>query len=45
MEANFGNMERAIKQWTIAASAGCFYAMYHLISFFQKGFVSRESIN
>ena len=45
MEANSGNMERAIKHWTIAASAGCFCAMYHLISFFQKGFVSRESIN
>jgi hypothetical protein len=31
MEANSGNMERAIKHWKIAASAGCFCTMYHLI--------------
>ena len=38
-------MERAVKHWTIAASAGCYRAMYHLISCFKKGAVSRESID
>ena len=44
-EANSGNMERAIKHWTIAASDGCFRAMDELGKFFKRGFVSRESIN
>jgi len=44
-EANSGNMERAIKHWTIAASDGCFRAMDELRKFFKRGFVSRESIN
>jgi hypothetical protein len=38
-------MERAIKHWTIAASAGEYNAMYHLITLFKQGVVSRDSIN
>jgi TPR repeat protein len=30
MEVNSGNMERAVKHWTIAASAGDYKAMQHL---------------
>ena len=45
MEANSGNMEHAVKHWNIAASAGSYRAMYHLISCFKKGAVSRESID
>jgi hypothetical protein len=42
---NSGNMERAVKHWTIAATGGQYHAMYHLITVFKQGFVSRESIN
>ena len=45
MEGRSGNMERATKHWKIAASAGCFRAMHCLITFFEKGVVSRESID
>jgi hypothetical protein len=45
MEKKSGNMDRAIKHWTIAASAGEFDAMHKLRTFFEKGYVSRESIN
>jgi TPR repeat protein len=45
LEFNSGKMERAIKHWTIAASAGCFRAMHTLITFFKKGTVSKESID
>ena len=38
-------MERAVKHWTIAASAGQYYAMSLLRTGFEKGYVSRESIN
>ena len=31
MDAKAGNMERAIEHWTIAASAGSYMAMHHLI--------------
>ena len=44
MESQSGNMERAVKHWTIAASAGQYNAMHHLRISFGKGFVSRESI-
>ena len=44
-EATSGNMERAVKHWTIAASAGCYEALNYLRLFFEKGLVSRESIN
>jgi enhanced entry protein LpnE len=45
MEANSGNMERAITHWTISASAGCYDAMYTLITFVKKGRVSKELMN
>ena len=45
LEANSGNMERAVKHWTIAASAGDYGAMHELRVGFEKGYVSRESID
>jgi TPR repeat protein len=45
LEVESGNIEGALKNWTIAASAGCFRAMYHLITGFEKGVVSRDSID
>jgi TPR repeat protein len=45
LEARSGNIERAIKHLTIGASAGEFHAMHQLITFFEHGFVSRESID
>ena len=45
IEYNSGNTERAVKHWTIAASAGCCHSMHELITFFEIGFVSRESID
>ena len=45
MECNSGNMEQAIKHWTIGASAGECYAMHELRESFEKGYVSRESID
>jgi hypothetical protein len=38
-------MERALKHWTIAASAGYFGAMQHLRLYFEQGHVSRESMD
>jgi hypothetical protein len=38
-------MERAIKHWTIAASAGCYRSMHELRTGFEGGFISRESID
>jgi hypothetical protein len=37
-------MERAVKHWTIVASAGGYKAMHHLITSFKRGHISRESI-
>jgi hypothetical protein len=37
LEAMSGNMERAIKHWSIAASAGNFTSMNTLRLFFEKG--------
>ena len=45
IEYNSGNIERAIKHWTIAASAGSYNAMHEMRGFFEKGPVSRESID
>ena len=45
MEVKSRNMERAVKHWTIAASAGCFRAMGDLLIALKKGDVSRESID
>ena len=38
-------MQRAMKHWIIAASAGEFDAMHTLIKAFERGITSRESIN
>jgi hypothetical protein len=38
-------MERAVKHWTIAASAGDYIAMHHLRICYEKGSVCRESID
>jgi len=45
LEYNSGFVERAVKHWTIAASAGDYEAMHELRESFEKGRVSRESIN
>ena len=45
LEDMSGNRERAVKHWTIAASAGCFRAMGDLLIALKKGDVSRESID
>jgi TPR repeat protein len=45
IEFESGNIERAIKHWTIGASAGGYIAMHHLRICFEKGHVSRESMN
>ena len=46
-EAQSGNMERAMKHWTMSASAGHYNAMQHVITCFGKGHNQkhRESIN
>ena len=44
MEAHSGNMKRAVKHLKIGASAGDSRAMQSLISLFEQGTVSRESI-
>jgi hypothetical protein len=45
MEREAGNMERAVKHWTIAASSGCFKSMCNLQVALKNGCVSRESIH
>jgi TPR repeat protein len=40
-----GDMKRAVNHWRISASAGCYHAMHKLRTLFEKGHVSRESIN
>jgi TPR repeat protein len=45
LEAKSGNMERTVKHWNIAASAGCYDAMHEMRIGFEKGAVSRESID
>jgi TPR repeat protein len=45
LELDSGNLERAVKHWKIAASAGCFESMHHMRKVFEQGLVSRESIN
>jgi len=45
LEAESGNMERAVKHWAIAASGGEYLAMHQLTVFYEKGYVSRDSIN
>jgi hypothetical protein len=45
LEAQSGNMERAIKHWIIGASAGEYLSMQALLTCFEEGVVSRESID
>ena len=45
LEFKSGNVERAVKHWAIAASAGSYHAMHKLRTLFEQSFVSRESIN
>jgi TPR repeat protein len=45
MEYDSKNYDRAVKHWTIAASSGCFRAMHNLRNYYERGWVSRESIN
>jgi TPR repeat protein len=44
-EAKSGNMVQAVKHWIIAASAGCYIAMYNLKQAFEFGLVSRDEID
>jgi hypothetical protein len=44
-EAESGNMERAVKHWAIAASAGCYVSMKNFMTCFEKGFVNRDTID
>jgi TPR repeat protein len=45
MEAQSGNMERAVKHWIISASAGHNDAMDNLLIAFKKGHVSRNAMD
>ena len=45
MEAQSGNMERAVKHWMISASAGHCDAMDNLLMAFNDGRVSRETMD
>jgi TPR repeat protein len=45
MEYNSRKLERAVKHWTIAASAGSYDSMNHLRINFEKGCDSRELID
>ena len=45
MEYHSGNSQRAVKHWTIAASAGYHTAMVNLIVAFRRGHISRETID
>ena len=45
LEYNYGNMVRAVKHWTIAASAGDFGAMHQLRAIFEAGALSRDEID
>jgi TPR repeat protein len=44
LEAKFGNMERAAKHWTIAASAGNHYSLVNLLVLFKQDLVPRDEI-
>jgi len=45
MEAQSGNVERAVKHWMIAASAGHYAAMKNLLIAFNQGSTSRATID
>jgi TPR repeat protein len=44
IEGKFGNMERAVKHWMIAASTGSYKAMFLLKTYFEKGLMPRDAI-
>ena len=44
MEAQSGNIERAVKHWMISSSAGHYAAMHNMLVAFNKGLVSRNAI-
>ena len=41
MEYDSKDLDRAVKHFTIAASAGCSTAMHNLRNFYERGWVSR----
>jgi TPR repeat protein len=45
VEAEYGNIERAVKHFTIGASGGDFLSMHALQTSYEKGYVTRESID
>ena len=45
MERRSGNIVRAVKHWTIAASSGSYLAIHNLQVALKHGYVSRDSIN
>jgi TPR repeat protein len=45
MEYQLGNRERAVKHWTIAASAGNYLVMDTMRDAFEKGLVNRYAID
>ena len=45
LEFESGNMERAVKQWMIAAFAGQYNATNEFITYFDEGYVSRDAID
>ena len=45
MEYKSGKVERAVKHWTIGASAGSYNVMHSLQMEFKKGNVSRDAFN
>jgi hypothetical protein len=45
LEAQFGNIEQSVNNWTIAALAGCYESMHVLITWFELGLVSRQSMD
>jgi TPR repeat protein len=44
-EYESGNMERAVRHFTIGASGGCFRAMHSLQTLFEQGAISRDTID
>ena len=42
--AKYEQPERALKHWTIAASSGCYNALYHLSVSFGFGHIPRETM-
>ena len=45
MKKATGDLERAIRHWSIAASTGCYCVMHELRDLFERSAVRRESIN